>query len=105
MLSLENRKDFAAAYMVDHALGAAGWTRDKAVEEADMSGCSLDDIVQTHEIYGDFVKAHGEPAKSWTLGGRQMHVWRKVQFQKGQARGDLYLMEFDGVSGSLYRGG
>ena len=105
MLTRENREVFAAAFMIDQASGAADWMREQAVEEAEMSGCALDDIVQTHEIYADFVKSHGEPAKSWTRDGRQMHVWRKVQFRKGQARGDLYLMEFDGVSGSLYRGG
>ena len=63
-------------------------------------------IVQTHETFVDFVKTHRAPRESrTTMAGNEIHVWRSVQFRKGQPRGDLYLMEFDGVSASMYNGG
>lgn len=69
--------------------------------------CWLDasDVVQTADVYADFVRAHGEPQISRTFGERQAFVWRGVQFRKGQARGNLYLTEFDGISASYYAGG
>ncbi len=69
--------------------------------------CWLDagDVVQTADVYADFVRAHGEPQIARTFGDRQAFVWKGVQFHKGQPRGNLYLTEFDGVSASYYAGG
>ena len=66
----------------------------------------VSDIVTTHETFADFVKTHGQPRQSRTTRtGREIHVWHGVQFRRGQPRGDLFLMEFDGISASLYTGG
>lgn len=84
---------------------AASSSRDELFDEGD---CMLGNIVETHETYGDFVAAHGQPSSSrMTIDGRQIHVWTAVQFRKGQARGSLYLMEFEeaGVSASMFTGG
>jgi len=64
------------------------------------------DIVTTHEAFADFVKTHGQPRESRTTrSGHEVHVWIGIQFRRGQPRGDLFLMEFDGISASLYTGG
>lgn len=69
--------------------------------------CWIDaaDVVQTADVYADFVQAHGEPQIARTFGDRQAFVWKSVQFRKGQTRGNLYLTEFDGVSASYFAGG
>ncbi len=71
----------------------------------DLGWIDPENVVQTSETYADFVRTHGEPQIARSFGERQAFVWRGVQFRKGQARGNLYLTEFDGVSASYYAGG
>ncbi len=61
-------------------------------------------FVETHEVYHDFCKIHGNPSKTKTFGDYQVHFWRGVQFKKGQPRGELYLVEFPNVSASYFSG-
>ena len=65
----------------------------------------LNHIVETHETFSDFVRAHGRPTAScMTPAGLEIHEWTRVQFRKGQQRGTLSLMEFGSVSASAFSG-
>ncbi len=103
-LNISDRQDFAAAYMAEQALDVDQWSHDRRVAEAALSGCELNSIVSTHEIFADFVAAHGTPHKTWVYRGQEMHYWRRVKLEFGRARGDLYMMEFNGVAASLFTG-
>lgn len=103
----ENQKD-------DFRVGLAIWNGARGTEPRSELIILGDDIcakiVETHDTFADFVKAHGQPSFSRTTPfGYQIHVWRNVQFRnvqfrKGTPRGKLYLMEFEGVSASMYAG-
>ena len=62
-------------------------------------------LVETSETFADFCRNRGKPAASRTTpAGFEIHEWTGVQFRKGQPRGTLYLMEFDGGrNASMFR--
>ena len=107
-LSSENKAEFLIGLGV---LNHGGATMIKGMTTAELQSagddiCDIESIVTTHEVFADFVKTHGQPHHSeMTPGGYQVHEWVNVQFKKGQPRGSLYLMEFNGVSASYYAGG
>ena len=72
----------------------ASLPREKLIDSGDEL---FGRMVETSETFADFVKTHGQPRFSRTTPtGLEIHEWTGVQFRKGQPRGTLYLMEFDG---------
>ena len=90
----------AASAMVWQGLTPGSLT--DLLEEAPMSRA---EVVRTHETYSDFTRAHGTASVSRTVHGHEIHMWKGVQFRKGQTRGCLFLMEFDhGQNASYFLG-
>lgn len=103
-LTAEQKREFVIGHsMWNHGAGAANMTDDALFNAEDYL---VSDIVTTHETFADFVKTHGQPSDSRTTrSGHELHRWSGVQFRRGQPRGDLFLMEFGGISASFYTGG
>jgi hypothetical protein len=98
------KREFVVGYaMWNSGATAARMTDDELFKSEHYI---ISDVVTTHETFADFVKSHGQPGQSRTTrSGHEIHVWTGVQFRRGQPRGDLFLMEFEGISASLYTGG
>lgn len=104
-LTVADRACVAAGFMHAQIIhGAADMTDEQLLAAAADTLGAPDNVIQTHETLADFASSHGQPTKTWMVGARKMHQWRRVQMRFGRARGDLYLMEFDGVSGSIFTG-
>lgn len=102
-LTQTQKDDFAIGLAVLNVLSVEGMSREDMISKGDEI---LGNIVQTTETFADFTRAHGKPSDSRTTPfGHEIHVWNNVQFRKGSLRGSLFLMEFSGVSASMYTGG
>lgn len=103
-LTDSQKREFIIGHsMLNHGGSAVTMTDEELFKAADPDPC---DVVTTHETFADFVKIHGQPRHTRTSrGGHEIHQWIGVQFRRGQPRGDLFLMEFEGISASLYTGG
>src|SRR3989304_6000653 len=98
LTDLQKREFIIGHSTLNHGGSAANMTDEQLLKAADPRP---DDVVTTHETYADFVKSRARPRESRTTrGGHEIHVWHGVQFRRGQPRGDLFLMEFEGISAS-----
>lgn len=101
-LTQQQQTEFLAALGVWN-----GASLDATIEaQADAGDDIADraDFVATHETLADFIASRGRPQESQPVAyDKTLHVWRGVQFRKGQPRVSLFLLEFDGVAASMIR--
>jgi hypothetical protein len=101
-LTTTQREDFIAALGIANSASLAGAGRAAQIE-AGRDLAEPEDVVQTHEALGDFSTTHGRPSETVETAAGPLFVWERVQLATRQPRGTLYLMQFDGVSASLFR--
>jgi hypothetical protein len=106
MLTLEQREDFCIGYAIWNGLLRDEVRKLSRQELLALSDYVPGDVIQTHETLADFVKTHGAPVVTvGTPFGRSFYEWDRVQLGgKGKTRGQLFLMDFDGVSATYYTG-